>query len=60
MVPKCGSVNSSGSFNGNIPLLYEKAIKDQIKYNKSKSKVFEHFLPKAGESFIAVSDHPLS
>ena len=41
-------------FIGHIPLLYKKAIKDQIQQCR-----FEHFMPKAGENLLIFRSSPL-
>ena len=43
-------INQINFFIGHVPLLYKKVITDQIS-NKSKSRVFEHFMPIAGENY---------
>ena len=43
-------------FIGHIPLLYKNGLK--TRYNKSKSRVFEHFMTRAGEKKIDFRSPP--
>ena len=44
--------NPVDHFIGHIPLFYQK-------FTKAKSRVFKHFMPKAGEKCIEFFGHPL-